>query len=284
VGATDGDDIRRWTAGSSAEVDMFKEDSMTRSDPSPTPLVANMDTGRDNDELHQAHSGHSNVALPNWYSGKKNEFWRFCHQFGLYITAHEEDFENEKDRILFILSYMTSRAAELWADAYIEEVLRISYWGSWVGFMEKLASSFRDVEEGRKSLEAMATLRQVKTPVAKYFFKLEQLTHNAGVNLEDSHHMILQIEWGVSLMLIDWLYQSPQLQNGYQEYKEWIISMDEMWRKRKKFCKMSTYWPTERMAMLKKNANAMDVDKKKMTETQQCYQCQKMGHLARLPR
>jgi hypothetical protein len=49
----------------------------------------------------------------------------------------------------FVLSYMTEREVELWVDVYMEEALRMDYWGLWEGFTEKLARTFMDEEEGR---------------------------------------------------------------------------------------------------------------------------------------
>jgi hypothetical protein len=83
---------------------------------------------------------------------------------------------------------------------------------------------------------------------AEYFFKLEQLTHNAGANLEESHHAILQIERGVHPTLFDWLYQSPRLPEGYWGYKERLIAMDKMWWLWEEFCKTSNQ-PAERLAL-----------------------------------
>jgi hypothetical protein len=108
--------------------------------------------------------------------------------------VHEEDFIDERSRILFMLSYMMEGPAELWADSYVKESLWVENWGSWAGFMEKLVGTFKDEEEGRRSLEAMATLRQGHGMATIYFFKLKQMAANPGVNPEDSHHITLQIE------------------------------------------------------------------------------------------
>jgi hypothetical protein len=143
--------------------------------------------------------------------------------------AHEEDFVEERNRILFVLSYMTKGSVELWADAYVEEALRISYWGLSVYFMSKLSTTFKDEEEGRRSLEAMAMLRQNCGSTADYFFHIEQLAHSTGINPEESHHVILQVERGVNLALISCLYWSTSLPWGYKEDKERIVTMDEMW-------------------------------------------------------
>jgi hypothetical protein len=64
----------------------------------------------------------------------------------------------------------------------------------WPGFMGKLAATFRDKEESRGSLEAMAMLRQGQGSAADYFFHLEQLAHSAGVSPDDSQHITLQIK------------------------------------------------------------------------------------------
>jgi hypothetical protein len=68
---------------------------------------------------------------------------------------------------------MTIGSAELWADVYVEEALHIGDWGSWLGFMGKLSATFKDEEESRRNLEAMATLRQGKGSATDYFIQIE---------------------------------------------------------------------------------------------------------------
>jgi hypothetical protein len=79
---------------------------------------------------------------------------------------------------------------------------------------------FSDEEESHRSREAMGTLKQGRMMATEYFFHIEQLAQVAGINLEESGLIILQIERGIQPALIDRIYQSPNLPCRYDEYKK----------------------------------------------------------------
>jgi hypothetical protein len=63
------------------------------------------------------------LAVPNRFSGKKEDFKWFRRQFGLYITVNKKYFNTDQAMVLFILSYMMEGQAELWANTYVDEAL-----------------------------------------------------------------------------------------------------------------------------------------------------------------
>jgi hypothetical protein len=74
-------------------------------------------------------SGHSHIAVPAFFSGRKEDFKCFWQQIGLFITTNEKDFTMEKSMILFSLSYMMEELVELWANAFVIEALEMGNWG-----------------------------------------------------------------------------------------------------------------------------------------------------------
>jgi hypothetical protein len=96
--------------------------------------------------------------------------------------ANQVYFPDDKSHILFVLLYMGSGPAELWANAYVEKALQNDHWGRWNDFTMQLSRDFGDGEEPRRALEAMGSLCQGKDMAVDYFLKLEQLA-NMGVPL-----------------------------------------------------------------------------------------------------
>jgi hypothetical protein len=222
--------------------------------------------------------GHSHVTTPSPYSGKKEDFHGFRWELGLYLTANRKDFQNDESMVIFALSYMKIGAAAKWADAFVEKALEEDDWGSYIDFLDQLTRDFSDKEEPRKALEEMGCLYQGKGMASDYFQKMEQLTSVAGIDIDRTPHILLQMEKGLNSVLIDQLYFSGSHLENYHDYKRRIVDADNM-RKRQEANKKRVPTPsTPRM----RNVNDMDVDKTKThNEACKCYGCNEAGHLAR---
>jgi hypothetical protein len=153
-----------------------------------------MDQARSVLTLH-AESGHrSHVALPKHFTSNRKDFRKFRCQFGLYIMANQLDFPNDKSHILFVLSYMYGGLAELWVNSFVERALQVDNWGRWRDFTDMLSCDFGDGDEPRRALEAMGILCQGKDTAANYFLRLEQFAATAGIDVQNSSHVIMQIK------------------------------------------------------------------------------------------
>jgi hypothetical protein len=219
------------------------------------------------------------IAVPTFFSGRKQDFKKFCRQVGIFITTNERDFPNDKSMILFVLSYMTIRPAELWANVFVDKALEAKNWGKWTNFLDGLARDFGDPEESRKVLEEIGQLYQGKGTAMEYFLKLEQLAMTAGATVDKSSHILLQVKKGVNLVLIDQLYQTNEVPRYYTDYKRRIIAMDEMcWRReaRKRIVASPLTGKT-----LKQHPDDMEVDssRKRKFNDWKCFHCSKNGHL-----
>jgi hypothetical protein len=56
------------------------------------------------------------VAEPDPFDGKRENGRRFLHQIWMYIQAYPETFTTDQDQILFMLSWMKSGSAAVWAE------------------------------------------------------------------------------------------------------------------------------------------------------------------------
>jgi hypothetical protein len=123
-----------------------------------TYTVHQVDQGTDLQALHPDAPHFSHVAVSDYFSRKKENFKCFRWQFRLFITTNERDFITDQSRILFILSYMTEGAVELWSNTYVDEALATRDWGLWTIFMDTLARDFDDSKEPWRALEEISQL------------------------------------------------------------------------------------------------------------------------------
>jgi hypothetical protein len=130
--------------------------------------------------------------------------------------------------VIFTLSYMTQGPAAKCADAYVNKALEEDDWGKYGDFLDQLAWDFSDKEEPRKALEQMGRLFQGKGMASDYFQKLEQLAAMAGIDIDRSPHVLLQMEKGLNAVLIDQLYFLGTPANNYRDYKQRIVDADNM--------------------------------------------------------
>jgi hypothetical protein len=233
------------------------------------PLSPSLRDGKD--------AGHSFIAMPNTFDGKKENYRQFRRQFGLFLTANQASFKEKESMIWFVLSYMKGGDAELWANAHVDKALENNDWGVWEDFLDKLAKDFGNKGEPRKALEELGRLQHNKRTAAEYFLKLKQLADVAGVDLDRYPNATLYVERNMQRVLIDQLYQTDNLPTTYQDYKRRIVAMDEMRRRREPYGTMQRTVVTPK----NKGASIMDVDRSTKREARRCFACRKEGHLAR---
>jgi hypothetical protein len=124
----------------------------------------------------------------------------------------------------------------------------------------------------------MGHLYQGKGTASDYFQKMEQLTSIAGIDIDRTPHILLQMEKGLNSVFINQLYFSESHLENYRDYKKRIVDMDDMRKRWEANKKKVPALPTARQ----RNVNDMDVDKTKShNETCKCYRCNEAGHLAR---
>ena len=72
---------------------------------------------------------------------------KFKRQYGLNLCVNKESYPGSEEKIIFMLSYMKSRLAELWAGSYIDRVVAQKGWGDWDEFVAQMDHNFLDRNE-----------------------------------------------------------------------------------------------------------------------------------------
>jgi hypothetical protein len=223
--------------------------------------------------LHPSNHTRSHVAALSLYTGKREEYHRFRQQLGLYLTANWKDFTSDESMVIFALSYMKEGSVARWVDAFVDKALEEDYWGTYPNFLNKLARDFSNKEEPRKALEQMNRLYRGKGTASEYFQKLEQLAMVTRIDINQTLHILLQMEKGLNSILVDQLYFTGAVPANYREYKQQIIDVDDMQKRREANQKREITPRT-------KNPNAMEVNRgEKAKETRKCYTCGNSGHI-----
>jgi hypothetical protein len=97
-------------------------------------------------------------------------------------------------------------------------------------------------------------LYQGKGTASDYFQKMEQLASIAGIDIDRTPHVLLQMEKGLNSVLIDQLYFSGNHLENYHDYKK-RIDADDMRRRHEANRRKAPMQITPR-----RNMNEMDID------------------------
>jgi hypothetical protein len=213
-------------------------------------------------------------------------------------------FQEDYQKIMFVLSYMKYGSAELWADSVVERALVEEDWGTWEGFTERLCKAFTDENALKRAIDSIGTLKQGERAAAEYFLRLEQLAQIADIDIAFDKQILHRVESGLNWAIVDKIYQSERLPESYGEFKQRAINIDEMWNRRREMKKnlgltgfvkgneasrrgnkgKDHERPPIRhdRAERKADPDAMDVDRKKKNRGPlTCYRCGREGHIAR---
>src|SRR4051812_7159228 len=81
------------------------------------------------------------VAKPLDFNGKHYKL--FHHQYAIYMMANWDSFMTDKERVLFVLSYMKGGLAGQWAENKYERIMEDDYIAtSFQEFKERLQGTF----------------------------------------------------------------------------------------------------------------------------------------------
>ena len=131
------------------------------------------------------------IVEPELFDGYPGNFRKFKRQYGLYLCANKESYQESEEKIMFVLLYMKGGSMELWAGSYIDKAVLQKDWGNWEEFIAQLDHNFTDQNETQRAMEKLESHQQGKDSASIYFLRIEQFAISAGVNLLEDPHMIL---------------------------------------------------------------------------------------------
>lgn len=172
------------------------------------------------------------VGEPEPYNGTPTQYRAFHCQLYLYLVANYDVYDTNEKKIILTLSFLGGGVAKLWAQMYLDDVIKNETWGSWKGFQGDLENAFADKNEKRRAVVELEKLHQGKDLALEFFVKIKQLLHMAKLTMDDGPYMMNLIEKGLSATLVNKIYASGVLPKTYHEYKERAIAINDLWRQR----------------------------------------------------
>lgn len=173
------------------------------------------------------------MAKPEPFNGK--EFKRFWRTSTLYILDNASDFRADENKILFVLSFMTKELAELWAQNYVDRAIEqnAGSFGTWDQFTSEIRESFENKNARQEAQVKLETLKQGQQTAEEFFQRFELLRREAGFTSEiHRNYLIGLLERNMEEAVIDTVYMQYPLPVNYEEWKEKIIGLDSLRRRR----------------------------------------------------
>jgi hypothetical protein len=134
------------------------------------------------------HRKKTHLAKPAVFNGK--EFKGGWRTVLLYILGNNIDFPNDRDKILFALSFMTEGLAEKWSQNYVDWAIGENNedFGMWEHFCQKIKESFENKNARQEAQGRLDNLFQGKWTAEEFFQQFELLHCKAGFTDEEHCH------------------------------------------------------------------------------------------------
>ncbi len=251
----------------------------------------------------------SKVSTPNVFTDERGKLWAFLAKLELYIEFNQAKFRFEMNKGLFTVSYLKDAAFD-WVDLKLHEFLdktskkwmnnKKSIFNNYKKFKNELQRAFRVVDKKQAAERQLYILKMNKSTV-KYAAEFQQI---AALMDWDDDALVLQYYWGLNKTIKDEIVRMDrpeELQNMINTFININSCQWEWWMKRTEHY-TSKMW--KRHYILRRgdpmNLNAIEKHHEQQpqvkqercmskpykpqlwwAETCECYNCEKLKHLAR---
>lgn len=175
----------------------------------------------------------SAVAKPDPFDGKTENYRGFKRQFLLYITANKKQFEDDEQKILFVLSYMKTGLAAQWANNIVDEVAEEEEgnFGTAKDFFRKLELAFGNPNEKKDAQRKLSEYKQGSRTAEEFFQTFEQLRRQAGYEKDHDQYLIELLELNLRRELVQAVYNGESLPEDYGGWREKATRIDGLQRR-----------------------------------------------------
>lgn len=152
------------------------------------------------------------------------------------MQANATALADDKDRILFALSYMTGgvpeRFAQNFVDARVAEDLAgiTPAWGTYKAFLDSIKAAFDSQNKKVDSHNALVNLRQGKKTAEEFFVEFDQLARAANYHTGHDDVLVNYIRTGLNHSIVSTIYNADTLPADYKAWKEKAVRIDGLQR------------------------------------------------------
>jgi len=164
--------------------------------PKPKPkLITSMaqpgPTGPVNPQMDVDHEGKSYLKKPEAFNGNRREVDNFIYACDLFFEgSSNKDFPSNKQKIIFILSYMSEGEALCWRKNYIETVVKQadgSYtWPTKAVFLAAFKAAFLNEDEKEESIRKLDNINQRNRTAKEYVNEFRLTVSKAGLPTDNN--------------------------------------------------------------------------------------------------
>ncbi|KAI3600357.1 hypothetical protein WG66_001759 [Moniliophthora roreri] len=232
------------------------------------------------------------VAVPNHYNGSPAKASTLLTEVDLYFMANETLYPNDKDKILFTLSYMKEGQAANWMKAKTEEYkkelrekeaepsdtkpedqIQVI---TWEEFLTDFKKAFRPLDIGTNARLKMKLLKQNKKHVDEYITEFRLLAVDAGY---DDRALIDHFLAGLHPALLKSCLMQPDQPKTIDKWYDRARKYNNAW--------LTMIAVTRGERSKKPSRTETKVNRISDEEAQEyrrkglCYKCSKPGHIAK---
>jgi hypothetical protein len=131
-------------------------------EPEPKPITNMAEQG---DKMEVDHEGKSYLKKPEAFTGNRRKVDDFIHACDLFFEGSSpKDFPTDKQKIIFILSYMSGGEALRWRKNYMETEIKGAngayVWPTKADFLETFKTAFLNEDKKEESIRKLDNINQ----------------------------------------------------------------------------------------------------------------------------
>jgi hypothetical protein len=251
-------------------------------------------------------------APPQTFDGTMKDTKSFISSIILYIKGREPEFRTTESKIMFALSYIQGGKAQFWRNEAINQIAAgHKPFRSFSEFLERLEMQFGDPNPKATAVGKLKTMRQGGLSADEFILQFK--AEASQTELGDAA-LIEYLKAGLNASLFKSIYRLPVMPTTLEEWYSWAFKLDWQYRQEQAETRLlhphahtsSKYGkpsgsssdkgksaehheakaPPEAAAVTHSShanhaSEAMDVDRAGKRPPIKCFNCGKLGHLAR---
>ena len=151
------------------------------------------------------HEGKSYLKKPEPFDGNRQKVNEFIHTCDLFFEgSSDKDFPSDKQKIIFILSYMNEGEALRWRKNYIETAIKQNdgtyKWPTQEVFLKDFKAAFLNEDEKEESIRRLNNISQGNKTAEEYVNKFRLTVSKVGL-LTNNDMMIRTFRKGLNKAL-----------------------------------------------------------------------------------